>query len=225
MLELKEGFVYGHNFEGPTSNGLQGANIWPEDPAVADVRQAFEQLYNDTTAVATTVLSALNGAFGTSLTGDHTVSQMRVFNYLPRTERAELWERTRLGSSPHTDWYLVTIIVRDGLSRLQLVTGEPPRWADVAADDIVLLFGDYLARATSATRSAVHRVLLPETDPSTSFVFLFSPPFDAPLPPPLPRPSVPNDTATFNSFIDQGFPGELSYGEYIQRKRLGVMQN
>merc|ERR1712187_1038226 len=82
-------------------------------------------------------------------TDAETISLMRMFNYLPRSYKPDLVpERLRLGSSPHTDWYLMTLIVRDTSSRLQVAgTDDSAAWHDVPAVDgeLLVLFGDYLS--------------------------------------------------------------------------------
>lgn len=264
-LEVKEGFVYGYEWNkaggaekeedaGVARNVLQGPNLWPPESAKLDQnwRRTLQLYYDRNVDLARRLVEAILVALGETeveaeskaasvCDGGETISQMRLFNYLPASYRPEIEPETqRLGSSPHTDWYLVTLILRDSASRLQVVPASDPdgpreaqgeRWHDVPDPDggeILALFGDYLSAFTGGrTHSPIHRVLLPQDKNSLSFVFFFSPQFGAQMIRPsesMRRPAWPKK---FNTFLDQVEEADWgrSYGEYIQRKWSKVMSN
>ena len=48
---------------------------------------------------------------------------MRLFHYFAATYRPELGAATpRIGSSPHTDWHMLTVILQDEQGGLQVLS-------------------------------------------------------------------------------------------------------
>ena len=92
------------------------------------------------------------------------ISLMRIFHYFDARMHAELAPKmVRTGSSPHTDWHLITIVLQDEVGGLQ-VRSRDGTWLDVPANqgELVLIVGDYLQLLGGGrVRSPVHRVLLP----------------------------------------------------------------
>ena len=90
----------------------------------------------------------------------------------------------RTGSSPHTDWHVLTVVLQDTTGGLQVhdAYGE---WRDVPAKpgELVVIVGDYTALLSDGRfRSPVHRVLLPPPGQERfSFTFFYYPSYDAPL--------------------------------------------
>ena len=175
-LELKEGFCYGYEWGADeiataTPNALSGHNSWPPDHALGPAwRARLVDYFTAAGAVAAAasrgIAQALGGADALleSSSGGETISLMRLFHYFPADQFAELApDVPRTGSSPHTDWHFLTVILQDTTGGLQLI-GPDGEWIDVPAErgELIVLLGDYTALLTAgATRSPVHRVLLP----------------------------------------------------------------
>ena len=93
--------------------------------------------------------------------------------------------KPRIGSSPHTDWHVLTVVLQDTTGGLQVhdAYGE---WRDVPAEpgELVVIVGDYTALLSDGRfRSPVHRVLLPPPGRERfSFTFFYYPSYEAPLP-------------------------------------------
>lgn len=93
--------------------------------------------------------------------------------------------KPRIGSSPHTDWHVLTIVLQDTTGGLQ-VQDAYGEWRDVPAraGELVIIVGDYTQLLSDGRfRSPVHRVLLPPPGQERfSFTFFYYPSYDAPLP-------------------------------------------
>lgn len=91
--------------------------------------------------------------------------------------------KVSIGSSPHTDWGLLTVIMQDNTGGLQFRHNND--WKDVptVADALVINAGDYLHILSKGRyHSPVHRVLCPPKGKErTSFVFFYYPGFDTTL--------------------------------------------
>lgn len=261
-LEVKEGFVYGYEWPseadaaGP-SNPLEGHNVWPGDHEQLGQgwRERLQVYYNESVAIAKAVLEGVdvlgrsdvcegNRTAAATMTeicdGGEKISKMRMFNYFPETYRPDVLQgKPRVGSSLDTDSYLLTVILRDGKSRLQIATNSSQAnnsemsWLDLPSgrsDELILVFGDYLSLYMGGrTMSPAHRVLHPENGTSISFVFSFSPAYSARLPRPAaadPR-QAEHDRERVNSWLDQVDPmiWDRPFGEYAQRKRSHDMSN
>lgn len=92
-------------------------------------------------------------------------------------------DKVSIGSSPHTDWGLLTVIMQDNTGGLQFRHNN--EWKDVpaVANALVVNAGDYLHILSEGRyHSPVHRVLCPpEGKERTSFVFFYYPGFDTTL--------------------------------------------
>jgi isopenicillin N synthase-like dioxygenase len=97
--------------------------------------------------------------------------------------RANSWRgQERVGSSPHTDWGFITIILQDDVGGLQL--WRDGRWYDVAprAGALLVNGGDYLSLLTKGVFvSPLHRVVSTSRS-RLSAVFFFYPHFEARIP-------------------------------------------
>lgn len=190
FVELKEGFCYGKEPAQDAVNRtataalescdqLVSPNNWPaEETAGAgglggQWRGTLEGLVDDCLSITDRLHVALSLAMGREpgflaglAAGGEDISLMRLFHYFAPTAFPHIAPGTpRTGSSPHTDWHLVTIVVQDATGGLQVRRPRPPYdWVSVPANEgeLVVILGDYLA-ALSEGRfvSPVHRVLLP----------------------------------------------------------------
>ena len=176
----------------PPPDALTGANAWPA-PLDALSRERMLALHANASALALRLAAAFSAALGLDgdplgalCEGGDVVSMMRVFHYFASNVAPSLAPGVpRIGSSPHTDWHFLTLIVQDrgGLQ----VQARDGRWVDVPArsGEAILIVGDYAsALSEGAFRSPVHRVLLPPAgEERTSFTFFFYARFDAKIPP------------------------------------------
>ena len=167
---------------------------------------------------------------------------MRVFHYFASNVEPGLAPGVpRIGSSPHTDWHFLTLIVQDrgGLQ----VQARDGRWVDVPAraGEAILIVGDYAsALSEGAFRSPVHRVLLPPAgEERTSFTFFFYARFDAKIPPAAARAAArrveaenaarPPSAPAYNTLVKSAEAAlalaERPFGELMLDKWRGVAAN
>jgi hypothetical protein len=123
--------------------------------------------------------------------GGDTISLMRLFHYYNRESDLfsglEYRDTDLLGSSPHTDWGLLTLIIEDSgpdSRALQFFHKERKEWLDVPAvpSGIIVNGGDYLSLLSKGHyHSPVHRVLCPERSDRYSSVFFYYPGYSSAL--------------------------------------------
>ncbi|KAI8907294.1 hypothetical protein EDD86DRAFT_209241 [Gorgonomyces haynaldii] len=214
QFEHKQAFSYGMHIPDPT-NELEGRNEWSKEYAMQD-RHLLMEFYHHTFQVFANVCRDLSGIVGHDLhkdtIGGERISMMRVFDYPPMDGA--------LGSSPHTDWGFLTLILADerqpGLEHFDNGWHKiPARIKDDQAYYVVNA-GDYLSSAFSDITSPLHRVVGTQ-DPRLSFVFFGYPRFDMPLPPRNERVSLFQDQSLSNQVISS-----TSFGEYISAKWTSV---
>ena len=249
-LELKEGFCYGYPWDDavPAPDALTGANAWPA-PLDAPSRDRMLALHANASALALRLAAAFSAALGLDgdplgalCEGGDVVSMMRVFHYFASNVAPGLAPGVpRIGSSPHTDWHFLTLIVQDrgGLQ----VQARDGRWVDVPAraGEAILIVGDYAsALSEGAFRSPVHRVLLPPAgEERTSFTFFFYARFDAKIPAAAARAAArrveaenaarPPSAPAYNTLVKSAEAAlalaERPFGELMLDKWRGVAAN
>ncbi|KAJ3036656.1 hypothetical protein HDV00_002480 [Rhizophlyctis rosea] len=201
-LEVKEAFSYGCPTITQPTNALSGPNIWPNPTNLSPpTKQTLETFFTSMVKVAETLTSGLSLALGYPASHLHdnyckngeTISLMRLFRYFPATKTETLSpdDRNRAtGSSPHTDWGFLTLILQqDGVTGLQIATPNPEdpsktEWVDVPPIPGTLLVnaGDYLSLLTNGrVVSPLHRVIVPQKE-RLSAVFFYYPDYDARIP-------------------------------------------
>ncbi|KAJ3393034.1 hypothetical protein HDU84_002974 [Entophlyctis sp. JEL0112] len=179
------------------------------------------------------------------------VSLSRLFRYHCARERGDENADARglevVGSSPHTDWGLLTLIrsTRPGLQMASTASlCEETVWRTVVPepDCFIVNGGDYLSVITNGrVRSPLHRVLQPQDQDRVSMVFFYYPPFDTVVPEqfhfletPDADPEAWARLSVLSLFKDQRAASEISggdsrsnglldlkkvsFGEYITRK-------
>lgn len=194
-LEVKEAFSYGFPWEnGKTpQNSMQGENVWPDTSAVpAGWQKDMLQFFAKTIQVAEGLTKAFSLSYGKEenylgqfcKTGD-TISVMRLFHYFPYRAADHKFpeQQDRIGSSAHTDWGFLTLIVQE-----EKVTGlqlhKDGQWFDVPPVKNTLLVncGDYFSLLTRGDYvSPLHRVVS-EGKERMSAVLFYYPSFDAQIP-------------------------------------------
>mmetsp|Transcript_16749 Transcript_16749/g.36392 ORF Transcript_16749/g.36392 Transcript_16749/m.36392 type:complete len:159 (+) Transcript_16749:223-699(+) len=135
---------------------------------------------------------------------------MRWFHYKPysKTENDEF-----IGSSPHTDWGFLTLILPSSTSYSGLEVNCDGTWVQVPKKEgcLVANCGDFLSLSVSGTlKSPLHRVVLPEQgEDRFSSVFFMYPRFDAKL-------DVASDQRQdYSLFYDQTNANTTEFGQSI----------
>ncbi|KAI8816486.1 uncharacterized protein EV422DRAFT_545418 [Fimicolochytrium jonesii] len=188
-LEVKEAFSYGYRWpdDKPPGNSLQGPNKWPDlSHLPPDWETTLHDFYAGMVEIATAVTRALSVSLGfpedhfpSFCTQGDTISLMRFFHYFPYRAAGSVagGEVERIGSSPHTDWGFLTLILQqDGVIGLQVADGEGG-WKDVPPipGTLIVNAGDYLALLTRGrVKSPLHRVITSEEE-RLSMVFFYYP--------------------------------------------------
>jgi len=195
----------------------------------APVKRSMLGFFDETIRISVAAVEALAEALGDAgkelpalCRGGETISQMRMFHYLPPTADCD---KKCMGSSPHTDWHFVTIISRDAASSLQYVDPRTGEWIDVKSgeDELLLLVGDWLSAYSGGVFHApAHRVLSPQQESSLSFVLFFYPSMGARLPA-RGRVEAASGGEEVNTVEASMF--DLAWGDYVVQKWAKVMSN
>mmetsp|Transcript_66903 Transcript_66903/g.160186 ORF Transcript_66903/g.160186 Transcript_66903/m.160186 type:complete len:376 (+) Transcript_66903:82-1209(+) len=270
-FEHKEGFSYGYsqweqNGLEP-SNDMEAHNVWPRDdhesPFSHQDRMTLEgKLFNLCTAVG----DALVRMFSLDLCGsEHTLADdwrggetthlARLFRYFPDSQLPESFSKEQyrqvLGSSPHTDWGLLTVILADDTPGLELLwTGKQVSATKVGSEDdaseagwklvrpefdqakLFVNTGDFMSIVSGGRYiSPLHRVVLPRagsvaSQERNSCVFFYYPRYDANIP------TLSNSCKqTYSVFTDQAKDGggsltvddaSMTFGSFISKKWASV---
>ena len=146
---------------------------------------------------------------------------MRMFHYIQNTRD------NCLGSSPHTDWGMLTIITQNSVNGLQYY--KDSIWHDVPANknDIIINVGNYLSYISRGYfHSPIHRVECPKLSNRLSFVLFYYPGYDSELQ--LLQQEVEIGTTgevQYNSLFDKNsieIDDRKTFGDYIKEKWKGV---
>jgi len=231
-LEVKEAFSYGYPWEKGRSpeNTLQGENVWP-DPSVLPTgwRQVMEGLYAQMIRVSEALSSAFSLSYGKSedylagyCKGGETVSLMRLFHYYPyqAADRDFPQSRERIGSSAHTDWGFLTLILQEeGVTGLQF--RQDDQWIDIppVADTLMVNCGDYFSLLTGGEyKSPLHRVVSSGQERMSAVLFYY-PAYDARIPLLTGQDySLFKNQKTDGKAIDADALSRKPFGQYIQEK-------
>lgn len=194
LAEAKQGFSYGKD-----------NNKWA--PSADHV--TLSRIYDELSSLSRRVLLAFPELRGCC---ENATALARLFHYLPGDG---------LGSAPHTDWGLLTLVLADDFmghtSSLQVWESDEWRSLDVGADAIILNAGDYMALA-APVRSPRHRVVSHPSKHRHSLVFFYYPDYDAPLPQ-----EDQDDLSLFECQAEEQAScaaslGARTFGDYIARK-------
>mmetsp|Transcript_52705 Transcript_52705/g.104715 ORF Transcript_52705/g.104715 Transcript_52705/m.104715 type:complete len:420 (-) Transcript_52705:56-1315(-) len=175
----------------PCEQLLIKPNAWPTEAAVADddaeassssptsaaLGEAWRRVLLDFLDASITLTDEVGMALSTAMgrdpsfvgklaAGGEDISLMRLFHYFPPSHEPSLAPGVpRTGSSPHTDWHLMTIVLQDQTGGLQVRRSSPPfAWVDVPAlpGELIIIIGDYISALSEGLFvSPVHRVNLP----------------------------------------------------------------
>lgn len=254
FFESKEGFSYGRNtvdIESIDENQLKQVNRWPESFSSYN-RQSMNHIFDHSARLArylsNSVLEALNHYKSKSeflskedldfLKDNHhgaDISIMRLFHYIPPTEEL-LNSYDVLGSSPHTDWGLLTLIYEHGCSSLQFLrngkwhTVESTKVTSSSSQAIIVNGGDYLSLISGGRyKSPIHRVISDQKIERLSHVFFYYPPYDAMMPKlnsSQAKLYATNGDNSYNTLLATNSQADTNnFGDYIINKWLGVQRS
>lgn len=264
FFELKEGFCYGWPWErsnSTPSNPIAAPNTWPvldplrsePEPTTLNVslwQQTLLGYFADSISISTAVSRALASSMRASVTasdidnllaGGDTYSLMRLFHYLAADQLPSIARgKNRTGSSPHTDWHVLTVILQDTTGGLQVQDGRG-HWLDVPAHagELIVLVGDYMSALSGGRYHApVHRVLLPPTGLERySYTLFHYPRFDALVPHDASRRAAERQQRAsrrrgglaFNTLVPAGEElihlSERAFGDLLEAKWRDVASN
>jgi len=248
-FEPKEGYAYGYDWPNsePSQHELQRPNVWPAATPI-QVKQSLEDLFFRQIVVAKAIARALDLVTETEqqersnhrehasypnartnytqvVDGGEFISLMRMFLYFPADASKGGEAREQLGSSPHTDWGFLTLILYDGVPGLQFYHDQS--WVDVPAhpNSIVVNGGDVLKLISRGRyKSPIHRVLCPAAGRRLSSVLFFYPRHDTTISADFVD-EEPQIDFSFNTLkrSNQSSSG-LRFGDYIVNKWRGVLR-
>jgi len=166
------------------------------------------------------------------------ISILRLFHYnnIDKLAAAGGGEQeqlsSELGSSPHTDWGFLTVILQDGVGGLQFLDREDAVWTDVVPVEgaIVINGGDYLSLYSGQRyHSPVHRVLAPRGEDSDrfSFVLFFYPNYFSVVPSEVEVAEIAvGNIEEHNTLLDcADAPATAAFGDYMIEKWRGVFNS
>lgn len=211
--DQKEGVYFGA--EEPKGDlPLRGPNLFPEQ--VPELRAAVLEYLDTMTGVAQAVMSGIalsldlrEDYFRAGYTADPTIL-FRIFHYPP----AEPDETDNWGVGEHTDYGLLTLLLQDDNSGLQVHTTRG--WIDAPPlpGTFVCNIGDMLDKLTGGLyRSTPHRVRNLSGNERLSYPFFFDPGWDCEVPP---LPYTPGGRARWDGQDLRAFSG--TYGDYLLAK-------
>lgn len=202
FVEPKEGYSYGYPNEHTEDNKLTSPNIWPAGLSrqsvrvLSDLFMKFSRISNliiQSIAAYRNALNIPNKMISIDSAKGAEISLLRVFHYF-HTQSTEYLSQLHavnpsgdhaatstnaIGSSPHTDWGLLTLIMPNHVTGLQYV--HDGAFVDVpyVPGTLVVNAGDFLSLATKGEyHSPVHRVLSPVSQNRMSFVYFYYPDYD-----------------------------------------------
>jgi isopenicillin N synthase-like dioxygenase len=250
VFEPKEGYAWGYEWANSSfekSNCMEVDNIWPlrfnhSNQLVLNKLYSLKaELSNIIAKLITKYLikeSIINEYENDFQTGGDKISLMRLFHYFPSNSvtLSSMREGTdqSLGSSAHTDWGFITIILQDDCGGLQFLHNDLWESVDPLPGSLVVNGGDYL-RLLSRGRyiSPIHRVLSPIDRERLSFVFFYYPGFYSRIPSALNFLSEEIDynnnkvQEEYNTLITDpsNISSSIVFGDYVMKKWREVLRS
>ncbi|KUI60242.1 hypothetical protein VP1G_07450 [Cytospora mali] len=187
LPDLKEGFFAGQDMpaEDPRVKAgrfFMGPNVWPPAEALAasEFREPVEAYYDAMRRLCDVVLDLIAATlpYGPrvfdGIKSNDPACPLRLLHYPPTVEASG--KKRQLGSSAHTDFGAVTLLLQDDHAGLEVLDVERDEWVDVppSRDAYVVNMGDMISRITGGFyKSSVHRVINKNPDDRYSVVFFF----------------------------------------------------
>jgi isopenicillin N synthase-like dioxygenase len=193
LPDLKEGFIIGTDIDldDPRVLGrrfFMGRNVWPSTELLSDAefRLPVEEYYEAMMRLCAKVMQLIAATlpYGPSvfdnIQANDPVCPLRLLHYPPTPLHDDADEKKgklrQLGSSAHTDFGAVTLLLQDDHPGLEVLDQQKGQWVGVPPnkDAYVVNMGDMMSRITGGRyKSSVHRVLNRNPTDRYSVVFFF----------------------------------------------------
>jgi len=165
-----------------------GQNVWPPSSILSSstFKTPAEVYYREVFNLSLTVLEIIARTlpYGpdvfSNFIANNPVAPLRMLHYPPKRET----EVPQFGSSAHTDFGAITLLLQDHNPGLQVQDNVSGKWVPVAPnpDAYVINIGDMLSKWTSNEyKSSWHRVMNENKTDRYSVVFFFDGNLDCPL--------------------------------------------
>lgn len=188
LPDLKEGFITGIDvpLDDPrvaARRFFMGRNVWPpaESLAFEEFRGPVEEYYGAMLRLCGVVLDLVAATlpYGPHVFDGFRANEpacpLRLLHY-PPTPAQVRDEKRQLGSSAHTDFGAITLLLQDEHPGLEVQDRETGDWIGVPPDKdaYVVNMGDMVSRITGGRyKSSIHRVLNKNSTDRYSVVFFF----------------------------------------------------
>ncbi|KNC86398.1 hypothetical protein SARC_01448 [Sphaeroforma arctica JP610] len=209
-VEVKEGFSMGYRWDAveagftpkpmgtktrpvpETLNALQAVNVWPtEDHLDLQSRISMDSLFEHMTRVSQALVRGFSMAMGEEagyLTpyckGGENISLLRLFHYFPYSQYKsdQSVDVERIGSSPHTDWGFLTLIMEPGIGGLEVFHDGEWNTVPPVPGTLVCNVGDYFSMLTNGKFvSPLHKVVTGDEE-RYSIVYFYYPGYNSHIP-------------------------------------------
>jgi isopenicillin N synthase-like dioxygenase len=175
LPDLKEGFIMGNDIPLDDPRVLKrrffmGQNVWPSTEILPykDFQQVVEE-YNEAMLKLSWVVLDLIAAtlpYGPGvfeeLKQNDPACPLRLLHYPPTQDHVGDSRRRQLGSSAHTDFGFITLLLQDENPGLEVHDQKTGRWIGVPPnkDAYVVNMGDMISTVTGGLyKSSIHRVM------------------------------------------------------------------
>ena len=171
---------------------FMGPNVWPQELAPADFQQPAEAYLAAITHLTERVLALIAQTlpFGPGIFDDfvshNPCTPLRVLHYPPTPATEADGARNQFGSSAHTDFGAITLLLQDENPGLEVLDTATDTWVplDPNPGAYVVNIGDMLSMWTSGRyKSSWHRVINKQSVDRYSIVFFYDGNLDCPLAP------------------------------------------
>jgi len=187
LADLKEGFVMGvdHDKNDPhviAKRFFTGPNTWPPAETLAPelFQEPMKEYYQAMSKLCSLVLELLAATlpYGPHVFDEFNENEpacpLRLLHYPPTP--AEDSRKRQLGSSAHTDFGAVTLLLQDEHEGLEVLDRDTGNWVLVPPnkDAYVVNLGDMMSKLTGGVyKSSMHRVVNRNKTDRYSVVFFF----------------------------------------------------
>jgi isopenicillin N synthase-like dioxygenase len=188
LPDLKEGFFLGKDIspDDPRAKArrfFMGPNVWPPTELLdsEDFQEPIEKYYEAMTRLSHVVLDLIAATlpYGPHVFDEFKANDpacpMRLLHYPPTRLSGEAQKR-QLGSSAHTDFGAVTLLLQDEHPGLEVQDRETGEWIGVPPNPAayVVNMGDMISRITRGLyKSSIHRVVNKNPTDRFSVVYFF----------------------------------------------------
>ncbi|KAI0469732.1 citrinin biosynthesis oxygenase CtnA [Xylariaceae sp. FL0804] len=193
LPDLKESFFMGTDIPADDERVrnhrfFMGPNAWPpaELLSAKDFKEPMEAYYMAMSRPRDTVLDLVAATlpYGPhifdKMRANDPVCPLRLLHYPSTTAAARAAsgekQKRQLGSSAHTDFGAITLLLQDEHAGLEVLDSETGEWVGVPPnpDAYVINMGDMISRLTGDLyKSSVHRVINKNVDDRYSVVYFF----------------------------------------------------